>query len=92
MFDTPRVFAALVILAVLGVVLLGAVSAAERLALPWHYTSQEWQNDSRRQGDCRDSPVSSGRDCSRDRDRWLGGKASFPVAKGLPNGQIGAAI
>jgi NitT/TauT family transport system permease protein len=41
MFDTPRVFAALAILAVLGVVLLGAVSAVERFALPWHYTSQE---------------------------------------------------
>jgi NitT/TauT family transport system permease protein len=39
MFDTPRVFAAIAILAVLGVALVGAVSLAERLALPWHYSS-----------------------------------------------------
>jgi NitT/TauT family transport system permease protein len=41
MFDTPRVFAAISILAVLGVALVGAVSAAERLALPWHYSAGE---------------------------------------------------
>jgi NitT/TauT family transport system permease protein len=40
MFDTPRVFAAIAILAVLGVALVGAVTAAERLALPWHYSSE----------------------------------------------------
>jgi NitT/TauT family transport system permease protein len=39
MFDTPRVFAAISILAVLGVALVGAVSFAERLALPWHYST-----------------------------------------------------
>jgi NitT/TauT family transport system permease protein len=39
MFDTPRVFAAITILAVLGVALVGAVGVAERLALPWHYSS-----------------------------------------------------
>jgi NitT/TauT family transport system permease protein len=38
MFDTPRVFAAIVILAVLGVLLIEAVSVAERRALPWHYS------------------------------------------------------
>jgi NitT/TauT family transport system permease protein len=41
MFDTPRVFAAISILAVLGVILVGAVSLAERLSLPWHYSSDE---------------------------------------------------
>lgn len=39
MFDTPRVFAAIVILAVLGVVLIEMVSFAERLALPWHHSA-----------------------------------------------------
>lgn len=34
-FDTPRVFAALAILAVLGVVLIAAVDLAERQAMPW---------------------------------------------------------
>jgi NitT/TauT family transport system permease protein len=40
MFDTPRVFAAIAILAVLGVVLMEAVTVAERLALPWHYGAE----------------------------------------------------
>ena len=39
MFDTPRVFAAISILAVLGVALVGAVGVVERLALPWHYST-----------------------------------------------------
>lgn len=41
MFDTPRVFAAISILAVLGVILVGVVNIAERLALPWHYSVGE---------------------------------------------------
>ncbi|MGN6461035.1 MAG: ABC transporter permease [Pseudolabrys sp.] len=40
MFDTPRVFAAISILAVMGVVLIEAVSIAERLALPWHHSAE----------------------------------------------------
>jgi len=40
MFDTPRVFAALSILAVLGVCLIEAVTIAERLALPWHHSAE----------------------------------------------------
>jgi NitT/TauT family transport system permease protein len=39
MFDTPRVFAAIAILAVLGVVLMEIVSIAERFALPWHHSA-----------------------------------------------------
>lgn len=35
MFDTPRVFAALTILAVMGVVLIGLLELLERLCLPW---------------------------------------------------------
>lgn len=38
-FDTPRVFAAVAILGVLGVVLIGAVDIVERYSLPWHYRS-----------------------------------------------------
>jgi NitT/TauT family transport system permease protein len=38
-FDTPRVFVAILILSVLGVVLIGILNMAERLALPWHVTS-----------------------------------------------------
>jgi NitT/TauT family transport system permease protein len=38
-FDTPRVFAAIAILAVLGLALVGAIGLAERLALPWHHSS-----------------------------------------------------
>ena len=39
MFDTPRVFAAIAILAVLGVILIETVSFVERLALPWHHSA-----------------------------------------------------
>jgi NitT/TauT family transport system permease protein len=39
MFDTPRVFAAIAILAVLGVFLIEMVSLIERLALPWHHSA-----------------------------------------------------
>ena len=39
MFDTPRVFAAITILAVVGVVLMEAVNLAERLAMPWHHSA-----------------------------------------------------
>lgn len=35
-FDTPRVFAALVVLGLMGTVLFYLVDFAERLALPWH--------------------------------------------------------
>ncbi|WP_456635962.1 ABC transporter permease [Bradyrhizobium sp. USDA 10063] len=38
-FDTPRVFAAIVILAMLGVALIAVIGAIERLALPWHHTN-----------------------------------------------------
>lgn len=37
-FDTARVFAALVILAVLGVALIGAVDLAEHLLMPWRHS------------------------------------------------------
>lgn len=36
-FDTPRVFAALTILSILGVVLIGAIDVIERIALPWRH-------------------------------------------------------
>jgi NitT/TauT family transport system permease protein len=39
MFDTTRVFAAITILAVVGVVLIEAIGVAERLALPWHHSA-----------------------------------------------------
>jgi NitT/TauT family transport system permease protein len=39
MFDTPRVFAAIAILAVLGVVLIQLLDFIERLALPWHHST-----------------------------------------------------
>jgi NitT/TauT family transport system permease protein len=35
-FDTARVFAAIGVLAVMGIVLFWAVASAERLAIPWH--------------------------------------------------------
>lgn len=38
-FDTARVFAALSILAVLGVALIGAVDIVERLSMPWQHNS-----------------------------------------------------
>lgn len=34
-FDTTRVFAAILILSILGVILIGAIDVAERYALPW---------------------------------------------------------
>ena len=40
-FDTPRVFAAIFILSVLGVALIGALDFIERLALPWHYNNRQ---------------------------------------------------
>ena len=40
MFDTPRVFAAITILAVMGVLLIEAVALVERLALPWHHSAE----------------------------------------------------
>jgi NitT/TauT family transport system permease protein len=39
MFDTPRVFAAIAILAVVGVFLIEMVSFVERLLLPWHHSA-----------------------------------------------------
>jgi NitT/TauT family transport system permease protein len=39
-FDTVRVFAALVVLGVIGTLLFYAVEAAERLALPWHVSQR----------------------------------------------------
>lgn len=38
-FDTPRVFAAVAILGILGVALIGAVDVLERYCLPWHRRS-----------------------------------------------------
>ncbi|MFH0296534.1 ABC transporter permease [Bradyrhizobium sp. 31Argb] len=40
-FDTPRVFAAIVILAVLSVALIAVIEAIERVALPWHHTNSQ---------------------------------------------------
>ena len=40
MFDTTRVFAAIAILAVVGVVLIEAVAAVERMAMPWHHSTE----------------------------------------------------
>ena len=40
-FDTVRVFAALVVLGVIGTVLFYIVEAAERLALPWHVSQRD---------------------------------------------------
>ena len=40
-FDTPRVFASIFILSVLGVALIGALDFIERLALPWHYNNRQ---------------------------------------------------
>jgi NitT/TauT family transport system permease protein len=39
-FDTTRVFAAIFILSVVGVALIGLVDVIERLALPWHVTAR----------------------------------------------------
>lgn len=38
-FDTPRVFAALFILSIIGVVLIGSIDLLERYAMPWKYRS-----------------------------------------------------
>lgn len=40
-FDTPRVFAAIIILSVVGVGLIGMIDIIERIALPWHYTAKK---------------------------------------------------
>ena len=40
-FDTPRVFAAIFILSLLGVVLIGALDVIERISLPWHHSQQK---------------------------------------------------
>lgn len=40
MFDTPRVFAAIVILAVVGVGLIELITVVERFAMPWHHSSK----------------------------------------------------
>jgi NitT/TauT family transport system permease protein len=34
--DTPPIFAALIVISVLGVALYGAVALVERVAMPWH--------------------------------------------------------
>jgi NitT/TauT family transport system permease protein len=41
-FDTVRVFAAIFVLAVMGVLLFWIVSWAERLAIPWHSSQKEY--------------------------------------------------
>lgn len=41
-FDTARVFAAIMVLAVMGVVLFWLVARAERLAIPWHVSQKEY--------------------------------------------------
>jgi NitT/TauT family transport system permease protein len=40
MVDITRVFAAIAILAVIGVVRVELVALAERLALPWHHSAE----------------------------------------------------
>jgi len=40
-FDLPTMFAALVILALLGVVLFWIVDRIERLVIPWHVSQRE---------------------------------------------------
>lgn len=40
-FDTVRVFAALVVLGVIGTLLFYAIEAAERIALPWHVSQRQ---------------------------------------------------
>lgn len=47
-FDTPRVFAAILLLGVVGIVLFYAVDFLERWALPWH-VSQRSHSDTARQ-------------------------------------------
>jgi NitT/TauT family transport system permease protein len=41
-FDTARVFAAIVLLGVMGVALFWVVTLAERLAIPWHASQKEY--------------------------------------------------
>jgi NitT/TauT family transport system permease protein len=41
-FDTVRVFAAILVLAVMGVVLFWLVACAERVAIPWHASQKEY--------------------------------------------------
>ena len=42
-FDTVRVFAALFVLAVMGVLLFWVVGLAERLAIPWHASQKDYR-------------------------------------------------
>ncbi|MGI8477905.1 MAG: ABC transporter permease [Thermomicrobiales bacterium] len=44
-FNTPRVFAAIVVLAVMAMALFGAVAMTERLALPWRRFTTSARND-----------------------------------------------
>ena len=41
MFDTPRVFAAILVLAVMGMALFWVIVILERLAIPWHASQKE---------------------------------------------------
>ena len=41
MFDTPRVFAAILVLAAMGVALFWLIALLERLAIPWHASQNE---------------------------------------------------
>ncbi len=41
-FDTARVFAAIFLLAILGIVLFGLLARIERVLLPWHASQQEY--------------------------------------------------
>lgn len=41
-FDTARVFAAILVLGVMGVALFWLIAAAERLAIPWHVSQREY--------------------------------------------------
>lgn len=41
-FDTARVFAAILVLALMGMVLFGLVAWAERLAIPWHASQKDY--------------------------------------------------
>lgn len=41
-FDTPRVFAAITVLGVMGVALFWLIALAERLVIPWHVSQKEY--------------------------------------------------
>ena len=41
-FDTARVFAAILVLAVMGVLLFWLVAWGERVAIPWHASQKEY--------------------------------------------------